>query len=90
MLKFNDYNNSFNENPAYDFDDTNHYIENILNGNADFKSPSTNEFIIGENSEGIQKSNVEGTIQVPFDILGILRNSPADIGAYQHIIFEEE
>ncbi len=90
ILKFDDYNNSFNGIPEYDFDNTNYYIENIINGNADFKSPSTNEFIIGENSEGIQKANIEGTIQVPNDILGILRTSPADIGAYQHVIFEDE
>jgi len=90
MLKFDDYNNSYDGIPEYDFDDTNHYFENIFNGNADFKSPSDNELIIGENSEGIEKANMEGTIQVPNDILGILRNSSADIGAYQHIIFEKE
>lgn len=89
MLKFDDYNNSYSEIPEYDFEDTNHYLDNILNGDADFKSPSTNEFIIGENSEGIEKANTQGTIEVPLDILGILRNTPADIGAYQHIIFEE-
>jgi len=89
MLKFDDYNNSFEGIPEYDFENTNHYIENILNGNSDFKSPSTNELIIGENSEGIEKSNIQGSTEVPIDILGVLRNSPADIGAYEHIIFEQ-
>lgn len=89
MLKFDDYNNSFAEIPEYDFDDTNHYVENILNGNSDFKDPSANEFIIGEASDGIEKANTQGSTEVPVDILGVIRNSPADIGAYQHIIFEQ-
>jgi len=88
MIKFNDYNNSYEGIPEYDFENTDHYVENILNGNPDFKSPSDNEFIIGQNSEAIEKAAESGTIKVPNDILGILRTSPADIGAYQHIIFE--
>lgn len=89
MIKFDDYNNSYAAIPEYNFEDTNHYINNIFNGEPNFKSPATNEFIIGENSEGINKADLDGTIVVPNDILGILRSSPADIGAYQHIIFEE-
>ena len=88
MIRFNDYNNQYNI-PAYDFEDTNHYLNNILNGDSDFKSPATNEFIIGQKSEGIKKSASQGTIEVPYDILAVLRSSPADIGAYEHIIFEE-
>ena len=63
-------------------------MDNILNGDSEFKSPSTNELIIGENSEANLKANIQGTSLVPNDILGTLRSSPADIGAYQHIIFE--
>lgn len=89
MIRFDDYNNSYADIPEYNFEDTNHYINNIVNGEPDFKSPVTNEFIIGENSQGINKADSNGTIAVPNDILGVLRASPADIGAYQHIIFEE-
>jgi len=89
MIQFDDYNNSYADIPEYNFEDTNHYINNIVNGEPDFKSPITNEFVIGENSQGINKADSNGTISVPNDILGILRSSPADIGAYQHIIFEE-
>jgi hypothetical protein len=88
LIKFNDVNNSFAGIPEYDFAATNHYIENVFNGNADFKSTLNNELIIGENSEGNQKANVQGTLLVPYDIMGVLRSSPADIGAYQHIIFD--
>jgi len=88
LIKFNDINSSFSEIEEYNFENTSHYIENIFNGNSDFKSPYTNQLFIGENSEGIQKANTQGSILVPFDILGIQRTLPADIGAYQHIIFE--
>ena len=88
LIRFNDFNNSYIDIPEYNFVDENHYTGNILNGNADFKSPFTNELIIGENSEGIQNADNSGTLLVPNDILGVLRNSPADIGAYQHINFE--
>tara|TARA_R110001583_G_scaffold145635_2_gene297578 strand:- start:6478 stop:7998 length:1521 start_codon:yes stop_codon:yes gene_type:complete len=87
FIKFNDYNNSYVDITEYNFEDESHYSGNILNGNADFKSPSNNELMIGKNSEAIQNANVQGTLLVPNDILGILRSSPADIGAYQHILF---
>lgn len=88
LIRFNDYNNSYTNIPEYNFEDTSHYINNIFNGYSDFKSPSTNELIIGQKSEGIKKSDPQGSSEVPYDILEILRSSPADIGAYQHIIFE--
>ena len=87
LIRFNDLNNSYTEIPEYNFEDENHYSGNIFNGNADFKSPFTNELIIGENSDAIQNANNSGTLLVPNDILGVLRSSPADIGAYQHILF---
>ena len=67
--------------------DTNHYIENIFNGNPYFKSPLTNELIIGDKSDAVKKGSEAGRILAPNDILGVTRTAPADIGAYQHIIF---
>jgi len=87
LIKFNDFNNSYEGILEYNFEDTNHYFENIFNGEAYFKSPNSNELIIGENSAAIQKASISGTQITPKDILGVLRSSPADIGAYQHIIF---
>ncbi|REE80000.1 hypothetical protein BX611_2901 [Lutibacter oceani] len=88
LIKFNDYNESYKDLEIYNFEDSSYYADNILNGNSDFKSPTTNELIIGENSDGNQKANLNGTSLIPYDILGILRANPADIGAYQHIIFD--
>ncbi|WP_457618260.1 hypothetical protein [Lutibacter sp.] len=87
LLKFDDLNNSYIDITEYNFEDTNYYLDNILNGNPDFKSPIDNDLIIGENSDANQKANTQGTLQAPNDILGVLRDIPADIGAYQHIIF---
>ncbi|MDO9038585.1 MAG: hypothetical protein Q7U59_09590 [Lutibacter sp.] len=67
--------------------DTNHYLDNIFNGNPHFKSPETNELIIGDKSDAVKKGSEAGRILAPNDILGVTRTSPADIGAYQHIIF---
>lgn len=70
-----------------DLNDPIHYIDNIFNGNPNFKSPLKNELIIGQNSEAIKKGNDAGRILAPNDILGVIRTMPPDIGAYQHIIF---
>ncbi len=70
-----------------DFNDPIHYVNNLFNGNPHFKSPETNELMIGQNSDAINKGNEQGRILVPIDILGITRTIPPDIGAYQHIIF---
>jgi len=64
-----------------------HYIDNIFNGNPHFKSPVKNELMIGQNSEAIKKGNEQGRILAPNDILGVTRSMPADIGAYQNVIF---
>ncbi|HCE54689.1 MAG: hypothetical protein ACYCZ2_05610 [Lutibacter sp.] len=83
------FNYSFKNN-LIRFKDSNdpiHYIDNIFNGNPNFKSPLKNELIIGQNSEAIKKGNDAGRILAPNDILGVIRTMPPDIGAYQHIIF---
>ncbi len=87
LLRFNDFNQTYAGIAEYNFEDTSFYMNNILNGNADFKSPNNNELIIGENSDAIQKADEATSQLIPYDILGILRSSPADIGAYQHITF---
>lgn len=88
LIKFNDIQNSFSEIPEYNFDDIIHFQNNILNSESHFKNPYLNELIIGQISEGIGQGNINASNFVPFDILGATRSTPADIGAYQHIIFE--
>lgn len=90
LIKFDDFNNNFDGFPEYDFSDSNHYQNVIINEDPDFKNPNENDLIIGEESAGNNNADPIGAAQVPNDILGISRLSLPDIGAYQHIVFEEE
>jgi hypothetical protein len=87
LIRFNDIANAYANIPEYNFNDTAHYSQIILNGDSYFKSPLSNNLIIGELSDAIGKANSSGTLAVPFDILGVLRTQPADLGAYEHITF---
>jgi len=89
MIKFDDLNGNYSDDPLFDFNDTSHYQDIILNGETDLKNPETNELIIGQNSDAIDKADRNASLRVPFDILDVNRVSNPDIGAYQHIIFEE-
>lgn len=88
LIRFNDYNNSYTSKPEYNFSDTSHYSANIFNTTPDFKNTSLNEMIIGQNSAANSQALPSSTATVPLDILGKTRANPADIGAYEHIIFE--
>lgn len=84
MIKFNDTNDSYINIPEMDF--TNSFYQNvIINGNAHFRDTQKNDFIIGEDSDAINKAK-----STPFtnDILGVNRATNIDIGAYQHVTFE--
>jgi len=84
MIQFNDINNSFNDIPQLDFTNP-FYQNNILNGNSHFRDPQRNDFVIGEESDAINKASSSA---YPEDLLGVDRTSNPDIGAYQHVIFE--
>ncbi len=84
MIKFNDFNNSFANNPELNFEDTSHYQNIILNGAPNFRDTSKNDFIIGKESDAINKAKASSISE---DILGINRTTNPDIGAYQHIEF---
>ena len=84
MIQFNDINNSFNDIPQLDFTNP-FYQNNILNGNSHFRDPQRNDFVIGEESDAINKASSSA---YPEDLLGVDRTSNPDIGAYQHVVFE--
>ena len=85
MIQFNDTGNSFTENTELDF--TSSFYQNIiLNGNSNFRNSQNEDFIIGQDSDAINKAK---TSSFNLDILGVDRTTNPDIGAYQHITFEE-
>lgn len=90
LLKFNDPYNYYSKNTLYNFLNSENYTNNIFNGKPHFKAPYTNDLIIGEESDAIEKGIESGTTKIPFDILGNIRSAKGDVGAYNHIIFETE
>lgn len=87
MIKFNDINGTFDGIPELDFTNTSLYQNVILNGFADFRNTSANDFIIGQASDAIGQGDLSAAALVPTDILGVIRTMNPDLGAYQHIDF---
>ena len=88
MFRFEDINDVFNGVDEVDFTDENLYDSIIVNGFADFRNASANDFVIGQDSDAIGQGNQAAAAQIPLDLLGILRTVTPDLGAYQHIIFD--
>ena len=89
MLKFDTKDPAIMSDPLYDFTDSSNYENIIFNGVPDFKRTGANDLIIGQDSDAIGNGALNVALSVPFDILGVSRTAAPDIGAYQHIIFEE-
>lgn len=87
LIQFNDINDQYANIPELDFNNILFYQNILLNGNAHFRNPQQNDFIIGNESDVINLGNINFAQQVPFDILGISRTQNPDLGAYQHTEF---
>ena len=85
VIKFDDYNNSYEGVAEIDFANNTNYSRIILNGNLDFRDTQKSDFIIGEKSDAINNAI---TSVFTTDLLGVNRTTNPDIGAYQHITFE--
>jgi hypothetical protein len=88
LLRFDDPNGFYSNDPLYDFDDMSKYQNNIFNGEPDFRDINAHDFQIGDESEANAKADLQAAQQVPYDILGVNRSISPDIGAYQHVTFE--
>jgi hypothetical protein len=84
LIRFDDTQNRINT-PEMDFSNTNHYLNNLLNGNPDFENPGENQLRIGLNSDAINLGDPAVTATVPFDITGTDRTDSPDAGAYKHV-----
>ena len=69
--------------------DTNLYELCIFNQDPDFLDTSKNKLMIGDDSAANGQGNSSFASQVPFDILNVSRTASPDLGAYQHITFED-
>jgi hypothetical protein len=88
LLKFNDASGNLTSLPEYDFSNNTYYSDNIFNETPDFFDTSLNQMQVGENTGGLGHALPSATAQYPIDIVGTSRANPADIGAYEHIIFD--
>ncbi len=87
LIRFN--TSAPNLGANYDFSNTAKYEAILFNDTPNFKDTASNDLRIGENSATNNQGNTTFANQVPLDILGTNRAATPDLGAYQHIEFEE-
>lgn len=87
LIRFQDNNNNF-AGPNYNFNDSDLYENCVFNSDPDFKLPFENDLRIGDDSGANAQGNP--TFIIFSDLLGTTRTTPPDLGAYQHITFEED
>ena len=90
LIKFDDFQNRFTNDPLYNFNNTDIFEANVFNLDTDFRAPEMNEFIIGEDSGAIgigNTPNMPAIIQN--DLLNNPRTNPSDVGAYNHTTFDD-
>ena len=97
MLKFEDTTNQFTDDPLYDFSNTTLFTNVLLNKNPDFKNTNPFDgfvdFRIGADSDAINQAETSIITAKPIlqtDLIGTDRLPNPDLGAYQHITFEED
>lgn len=87
LIKFNDVNNQFGNNPLYaslkDVSNANVFSNNQNSNDPKFKNTGKNNLRILLGSAAIAKGN--NTFIIVQDADGINRTSPPDLGAYQHL-----
>lgn len=83
LIQFNDDNGQFENDPLYDFENTDIFNEVLFNEDANFLDTGMNDFRIGDPSAARDKANFTGANLVPFDLLGRDRTGSPDIGAYE-------
>tara|TARA_R100001369_G_scaffold75450_3_gene104337 strand:- start:349 stop:1899 length:1551 start_codon:yes stop_codon:yes gene_type:complete len=92
LIRFEDPNGEFSDNPLYDFTNNALYTNSIFNEDPVFQNTEMNNFNIETGTsaaDGI--GNTATAQQVPVDLNGENRNTGApDAGAYESTIFPEE
>ena len=89
LIRFQNTNNNFT-GLNYDFNNSDLYENCIFNDDPDFKLPFENMLMIGDDSAANAQGNLTFGAQVTFDILNTNRTASPDLGAYQHVTFDED
>ena len=83
LLRFNDSNGQFEDDPLYDFEDTTYYMNILLNEDPEFLNTARSDFRLGLESAAIDTADQNIANTVPLDILGIDRTTDPDLGSYE-------
>ncbi|MCL9770926.1 hypothetical protein NAT47_10900 [Flavobacterium sp. HXWNR69] len=91
LIKFADYSNQYANEILYKFSTNPNYVNCLIATNTtvnkpDFKNPTQNNFIIGQNSAA--KGTANNTYSTFNDILNNQRSNPSDMGAYNWTTFD--
>ncbi len=90
LLKFEDPQGQFVDNPLYDFSNSLLYPNSVFNQNPEFLAPLQNKLNISNESGANGIGDPATTQLVPLDLLGTPRGTPSDAGAYESVIFPED
>lgn len=92
IIRFEDPNGEFEDNPLYDFSNQALYTNSVINEDPVFQNTEINNFNIETGTsaaDGI--GNTTTAQQVPIDLNGTNRNTQSpDAGAYESTVFPEE
>ena len=89
LIKFDDPQQHFSNVQEVDFSDVTHYQNILLNQDPVFEDPQENKLLIGDDSPCINQGEITTAQSVPLDLLGVDRTGAPDLGAYQHITFDD-
>ena len=91
MIRFEDPNGDFTDNPLYQFEDMMNYNNIARNVSPAFQDTANNNFNIEMGVSGAENLGITATTPpVPEDLNGITRANPSDAGAYESIEFPPE
>ncbi len=89
LIKFDDPQGQFADNPLFDLSNTAFYSTCVINEDPVFFDTETNKLFISNESAANGIGDPATTQQVPIDLLGTPRGNPSDAGAYKSVIFPE-
>ena len=91
LIRFEDPNGDFTDDPNYDFGNAALYTNGALNIDPVFQNIDGNNFNIERGTSGAEDLGITPTTPpVPVDLNGVIRGNPSDAGAYESIEFPPE